>query len=201
MSAPEFEVFRDHLGVGATDVEVDEVSRLYDAILSEVRRLTHRGFEGDEGGTYDEVIRIDGSQEFRLPWTPVRAITSIARKWFDGTEDEAYDATSWRLENAETGLVSLRPSGVQRFPMHRPLGPEYVRVLWTTTGEIPAQVPQAILDWGKARWDERDQATGLAGYTTGDDSETYFMQLAGRPPRSVMAALMGVKHLVGGGKV
>ena len=34
MSVIEFEVFRDYLGVGATDPEVDDVSRLYDAILS-----------------------------------------------------------------------------------------------------------------------------------------------------------------------
>lgn len=201
MAIVEDEDFRAYLGVGDADPEAGDADRLHAAIEAEVRRLTHRAFEGDDGGSYDQVIRIDGAQEFRLPWTPVDEITSIARVWFDGAEDDAYEATSYRLENADSGLVSLRAGGRLRFPIHRLAGPEYVRVIWTTTGAIPAQAPQAVLDWGKARWGERDEHAGLAGYTTGEDSETYFMQLAGRPPRDAMIAILGMAHVARGGKV
>jgi hypothetical protein len=199
----EFEVFRDYLGVAATDPDVDAVSLLFDAINAEIRRLTHRAFEGDDGGSYDQVIRIRGLREFSLPWTPVKAISSIARVHFDGTEDDPYPATQWRLEDADRGLVALRSIG---FWEGRPVeswhaSPEYVRVIWTTTGEIPAQLPMACLEWGKARWDERDQAAGLASYTTGADSESYFANLAGRPPCSALLAIMGTAHVVGGGVV
>ena len=198
----EFEVFRDHLGVGATDPDVDFVSLLFDAINAEIRRLSHRAFEGDGGGSYDQVIRIRGGREFSLPWTPVRAITSIARVRFNGTEDAPFEATSWRLEDASRGLVALRASGSWDGPPVRWWrNPEYVRVIWTTTGEIPAQLPQACLDWGKTRWDDRERNAGLASYSTGEDAESYFQALAGSPPRSAMLAILGTAHVVGGGVV
>jgi hypothetical protein len=185
----EFEVFRDYLGVAADAVEIDDVSKLYDAIGSQVRRITRRDFEGDEGGSYDQVIRIREEREFDLPHVPVEAITSIRQAFFDGTEDNPYDAEQWRLEDAARGRIRLLPRA------------EYVRVVWTTTGEIPAEVPQAFLEWGKTRWDERDRTGGLASYSTGADSESYFATLAGRPPRDVMLALLGVQHSTGGGVV
>ena len=187
----EFEVFRDHLGVGATDPEVDFVSILFDAINAEIRRLTHRAFEGDDGGSYDKVIRIFGATEFTLPWTPVDAITSITVQHFDGTEDEALDTDRWRLEDAERGLVRLKRSA------------EYVHVVWTTTGDIPAQLPQAALDWGKERWMEveNDRPANLASYTTGGDSESYFQAIAGAPPSKALVTILGVAHYSRGGVV
>lgn len=198
----EFEVFRDYLGVAATDPDVDFASLLFDAINAEIRRLTHRAFEGDDGGSYDQVIRIRGLREFSLPWTPVKAIASIARVHFDGTEDDPYETTYWRLEDADRGLVALRASGYWDGPPTRWWrNPEYVRVVWTTTGEIPAQLPMACLDWGKTRWEERDRTAGLASYTTGQDAESYFPAIAGLPPRSALLAIMGSAHITGGGVV
>jgi hypothetical protein len=198
----EFEVFRDYLGVGATDPEVDAVSLLFDAINAEIRRLTHRAFEGDDGGSYDQIIRIRGLREFTLPWTPVKAIASIARVRFDGTEDDPYPATDWRLDDAARGLIALRSSGSWEGPPARwRRNPDYIHVIWTTTGEIPAQLPMACLEWGKTRWEERDRAAGLASYSTGADAESYFQALAGLAPRAAMLSIMGVAHLVGGGVV
>jgi hypothetical protein len=204
----EFEVFRDSLGVAATDPEVDAVSLLFNAINAEIRRLTHRAFEGDGGGSYDQVIRIRGEREFTLPWGPVASITSIARVHFDATEDDPYETTDWRLEDADRGRVLLR-SGSSAWASaapffyrdHRRGGPEYVHVIWTTTGEIPAQLPQACLEWGKSRWDSRDRDPAMASYQTGDDAESYFASLAGKPPHGVLLAIMGVAHLTGGGVV
>jgi hypothetical protein len=203
----EFEVFRDYLGVAATDPLVDDVSRLFDAIDAEVRRLTRREFEGLEGGSYNQVLRIRGVREFTLPFVPVRTITSIARVWFDGTEEPAYLATDYRLEDPARGLVHLRPgSGSTGRPAWDEgeaagRGPEYVRVVWTTTGNYPADLPQAVLDWGKARWDSRDRDPGLASYQTGDDAENYFASLAGHAPRAVLQAIYGARHATGGGVV
>lgn len=213
----EFEVFRDYLGVGASDPEADQVSILFDAINAEIRRLTHRAFEGDDGGSYDQVIRIFGATEFTLPWTPVETVTSIARHHFDGTEDDPYQTAAWRLGDPDRGVIQLRSSGSADWPWDRPRadwrGPEYVRVIWTTTGDIPAQLPQACLDWGKVRWDEHllaaaDQATGsLASYKTGDDAESYFdprrppAATAGKPPRSALLAILGQAHYSRGGVV
>ena len=198
----EFEVFRDYLGVAATDPEVDAVSLLFNAINAEIRRLTHRAFEGDGGGSYDQVIRIHGEREFTLPWGPVASITSIARVHFDATEDDPYEATQWRLEDADRGVVALRSSGYWDGPSARWLrNPDYIHVVWTTTGEIPAQLPQACLDWGKTRWDERARAAGLTSYSTGQDAESYSAVLAGLPPRSALLAILGVAHLTGGGVV
>ena len=197
----EFEVFRDYLGVAATDPEVDAVSLLFNAINAEIRRLTHRAFEGDGGGSYDQVIRIHGGREFTLPWGPVASITSIARVHFDATEDDPFEAPQWRLEDADRGVVALRSSGWGGPPARWLRNPDYVHVVWTTTGEIPAQLPQACLDWGKTRWEERDRAAGLASYKTAEDAEAYFPALAGLPPRTAMLAILGVAHLTGGGVV
>lgn len=186
----EFEVFRDHLGVAADDTAVDDVGKLYDAINAECRRLTGRQFEGDGGATYDQVIRIRGAREFNLPRGPVASITSITRQYFDGTEDDApFETTSYRVEDAERGRVHLHANC------------EYVHVVWTVTGEIPAQVIPAALEWGKDRWDQRDQAAGLLSYQTGQDAESYSVTLAGHPPRQALMALLAVSILTGGGVI
>lgn len=186
----EFEVFRDHLGVGATDPQVDDVSKLYDAIMAEIRRITRRSFEGDEGATYDQVIRTYGAEEFRLPFVPVDELVSITRVRFDGTEDdEPFETDRYRLEDADRGRIRLLPRC------------EYVRVVWTVTGAIPAQAPWAALEWGKARWDDRDRSSSLSSYQTGQDAESYAVTLAGQPPRQVIAALLGFANVSGGGVV
>lgn len=185
----EWEVFRDRLGVGATDPEADLASLLFDAINAECRRLANREFEGDEGATYDEIYRLAGANEFTLAHVPVREITSIAKHNFDGTDEDAYEVDRWRLEDAERGRIRIRPT------------PEYVRVVYKVTGAIPAQATWACLEWGADRWAARDTPGGLSSYTTGEDSESYSVTLAGRPPRQVITALLGIKHVVGGGRI
>lgn len=185
----EFEVFRDHLGVDPLDPEIDTASKLYDAINAEIRRLTNRAFEGDEGATYSEVYRLAGAEEFTLRHVPVSTVTSIAKHNFDGTDEEAYEADRWRLEDVDRGLIRIRPT------------PEYVRVIYAVTGAIPPQAPMAALDWGKDRWETRSQPGGLISYQTGEDAESYSVTLAGRPPRTVLLALLGIKHITGGGVV
>jgi hypothetical protein len=203
----EYEVFRDYLGVAAGDVLEADTYRLLDAICTQVRRITRRDYEGDEGGSYSQTIRIRGAREFTLPHVPVRSITSINRVYFDGTEDDAYDATEWRLEDADRGRVHLHAGAGSsararlEWPDQTGRGPEYVRVVWTTTGDLEADVPQAVLDWGKAAWDDRERNPALASYETGDDAESYFATLAGKPPVSVTRTLMGVRHARGGGVV
>lgn len=186
----EFEVFRDYLGVGATDPEADQVSILFDAINAEIRRLTHRAFEGDGGGSYDQVIRLFGASEFTLPWGPIDAITSITVQRFDGTEDDPLETDRYRLEDADRGLVRLARAGT-----------EYVHVAWTTTGDIPAQLPQACLDWGKERWGDQDRPADLASYSTGQDAESYFQLVAGGPPSKALVAILGVAHYSRGGVI
>jgi hypothetical protein len=187
----EFEVFRDHLGVGATDPEVDDVSRLYDAIGAEIVRLTRRAYEGDAGGTYDQVIRIRGVREFTLPFVPVREITAITIEAFDGTTLDELATDEWRLEDAARGAVRIRRTA------------EYVRVAWTTTGAFGADLPMAYLEWGKSRWQElsSDDRGNLKRYHTGDDEEEYFEGLAGHPSGDVMRAILGNRHATGGGVV
>lgn len=186
----DFDVFRNHLGVEADDPQEADVERLYDAIGAEIRRITRRALEG-EAATYDEILRLHGAREFQLRHVPVEAVTSINRVRFDATEDDPYEATQWRLEDAPTGRIRLADS----------LSPEYVRVIWTVTGEIPAQLPEAYLEWGKARWDDKDRPAALASYQTGDDAESYFASLAGKAPSPVMVVLVGLAHRTGGGPV
>ena len=211
-SIVEFYVFRDYLGIAPGSPDEDDASRLLDAICARVRRIARLDLEGDLGGSYDQVIRIRGAEEFILPHAPVRAIASISRVWFDGTQDDPYQAGDWRLDDAARGLVRLRPGAADFSRFHNAwadraavrglhLAPDYVRVVWTTTGEIPAELPQAVLEWGRARWDERDANPALAAYTTGTDSETYAATLAGRPPREVLAAILGARHARGGAVV
>jgi hypothetical protein len=191
-SIVEYEVVRDYLEVAADDPRIDDVQRLLNAVNDEVRKLTRRDFEGDEGGSYDEVYRLDGVREFTLKHVPVASITSIARVEFDGTEYPAYAANAWRLEDADRGRIRLLDD------------PDYVRVVWRTTGDIPVGMVQAVLDWCKARWDERTHL-GLASQQIDNWSESYgtagSAAVAGIPPHSVAIALMGAYHATGGGRV
>lgn len=186
----EFEVFRDTLGVGATDPDVDQVSLLFEAINAEIRRLTHRAFEGDGGGSYDEVLRVFGDEALTLPWTPVRTVTSINPQRFDGTDEEALAATDWRLEDPARGRIRLRRAGA-----------EYLHVVWTTTGEIPDQLPWACLEWGRDRWTARERPADLASYSTGGDAESYFAAVAGVCPPKALAAILAVAHHDRGGVI
>lgn len=184
-----FADFRDHLGVAAGSPEEALAQRLYDAIGAQILRITNRDFEGVAGTSYTEVIRLRGAQEFTLTHIPVAAITSIAKHNFDGTDEDAYETDRYRLEDATHGRIRLLPA------------PEYVKVVYTTTGVVPADMPLAYLDWGQARWDDRERDPALLSYRTGEDSETYSERLAGRPPRSVVVTLLANKHITGGGVV
>lgn len=183
-----FATFRDHLGVGAADPEVPAVQRLYDAIGEEIERITNRTFTA-AAATYTEVLRLHGADEFTVAHVPVASITSIAKHNFDGTDEAAYEEDRYRLEDADRGRIRIKPS------------PEYAKVVYATTGEIPHAAVQAYLEWGKARWDERDQAPSLTSYQTGEDAEGYSVTLAGKPPRSAVVALLGLAHVAGGGPV
>lgn len=176
-----FDVFRDHLGVAADSAEVDDVRILFDALNAECRRITGLGFEGAGGATYDEIIRTFGAREFTLPRGPVASITSLTRQAYDGTDDGApFDTRRYRLEEAARGRVSVLASA------------EYIHAVWVVTGEVPPQVVEAMLEWGKDRWDTRDQAAGLSSYQTGQDAESYSVTLAGKPPRGAIALLLAV---------
>lgn len=183
-----FVTFRDHLGVGAADPEEPAVQRLYDAIGDEIERITGRVFT-TAAATYTEVLRLRGADEFTVAHVPVASITSIAKRNFDGTDEAVYDADRYRLEDADRGRIRIKPS------------PEYAKVIYATTGGIPHAAVQAYLEWGKARWDERDQAPAMTSYRTGEDAEGYSVTLAGRPPRSAIAALLGLAHVSGGGPI
>jgi hypothetical protein len=182
VSIVEFEVFRDELGVAADSPDVDRVSKLYEAIGEEIERLTRRRFAGDEGATYTETIRIREEREFSVANVPVASIASIAPVAFDGTVGDVYAADEWRLESAARGRIRIRART------------EYVQVVYAIPAGAPAAIVQAFLEWGKTRWGERDRTGGLASYSTGADSESYFATLAGRPPRGVMVALLGARH-------
>jgi hypothetical protein len=184
----DFDVFRDHLHVAADSPEVSDVALLLDAISAEVRRISRLGLEGAPTD-YDEVLRVFGVLEFRLPHVPVASIASIRKVNFDGTEEEPYATTDWRLEDADRGRIHLRTGS--SWLTWRRMGPEYLRVIWTVTGAIGAAIVQASLEWGRDRWVQIDRSAGLASYATGNDSESYFAQLAGLPPRGVMRALLG----------
>lgn len=197
MPIVDFDEFRDYLGVGASDPQVPAVQRLYDAIGAEILRITRRDFEGGETD-YTEVIRLRGAQEFTVSHVPLESVTSIAKHNFDGTDEDPYAADRWRIEDVVTGRIRLLPT------------PEYIKVIYTTTGVIPAQVPLAYFEWGKAQWAvgtaEDPPPPWLASYKTGDDAESYFeggasQQIAGQPPRDVLVTLLGIANLTGGGVV
>jgi hypothetical protein len=158
--------------------EAATVEGLLNAISDEVRKLSRRALEG-EATEYDLVLRIRREYEFTLPHVPVDpeediAITPVL---FDGTELDPLEADEWRLEDALRGRIRVTSRH------------EYLRVAWTATGEIADSLRQAVLDWLKDRFDNRDQASNLASYQTGEDAESYFAELAGAPPSTVGRAL------------
>ena len=171
--------FRRYLGVEAEAADAVYVGRMLDALCAEYRRLCRRDLEG-AATNYDEVYHLFNRQHaFLLRHVPVSVVTSINRVDFDATEDDAYDETDWRLEDTERGLVRLRAA------------PEYVRVVYTATGEVPEHVPMDILEWGKYAWAEAERG-GLASYQTGADAENYFASKIGKPPSRVARGIMGL---------
>jgi hypothetical protein len=189
------------LGVTAATADATRVRHLVDGISSEIRKLCRRGFEG-AATTYTETIRIRGALEFTLPHGPITSITSIAQTYVDGSEDEAYAADEYLIEDLDRCRVRLGTYfGPRAWPRDWARGPEYVKVVWTVTGEIPADVTLAAYQWLKARWGTWNDRPDLAGYKTGDDSESYFGALIGRMPRDVARALSLYYHATGGGPV
>jgi hypothetical protein len=76
-----------HLGITPGTPAVDnKVSALLDAISTEIRRLTRRGFEGIPT-VYDEVLRVADAATVILPRSPVTEVLAVRRTYFDGTED------------------------------------------------------------------------------------------------------------------
>lgn len=203
----ELEVVLDRLGVSQGTVQADAVARLLAAVSDEIRRMTKCGFEGDQGATYTEDYRLeDGQRDFTLRHVPVASITSITRRFFDGTLAFTYDAADYRLEDAEAGRVRVWPRSWYWDPRVSVIptgaaGTLYDRVVYRVTGEIPAGVSQAAEDWVAARWSERSRATGLTSYRTGDDSETYSDARVGEPPKEVARAIAGYFHSTAGGPV
>jgi hypothetical protein len=169
----------EHVGVEADqEPEATLVEGLLNAISDEVRKLSRRGLEG-ESTEYDQVLRIRRLLEFTLPEAPIDPDEGVVLTpvLFDGTELDPLEAATYRIEDAARGRIRITTRT------------EYVRAVWTATGEIPDSIAQAVLDWLKDRFDARDRARDLASYQTGDDAEAYFATLAGKAPSSVGRAL------------
>lgn len=182
------ELVLSEAGVAVTEPAARRLQILIDAVSSRIRRITRRDFAGSLT-TWDEVYALHGADELVLRNGPVYSITSIRRVSFDGTEDDAYDPTLYRLDDAGRGRVRLARR------------PGYVRVIYTTTGAVPSEVPMAALEWILARWNSRKRDPALASYNTGDDMESYFASLAGKTPSEVLAALSPLIRHTGGGPI
>src|SRR4051794_5590475 len=97
------------VGVAADAPEATLVSGILNAISAEVRGLARRALEG-EATEYEQVLRIRRAAEFTLPEVPVDpeedlVITPVA---FDGTELDALEAGTFRLEDAARGRIRIR---------------------------------------------------------------------------------------------
>jgi hypothetical protein len=192
------------LGLTSGTQAATDAGRILNAVSAEIRRICRRGFEGSKTTYTAELYRLRGALEFNLLHTPVESITSITRVYLDGSADEAYDTTEYLLENAETGHVRLGTYyGPRAWPRHwsRDRGPDYVKVTYAATGEIPDPISNATYEWLKARYATWNERSDLAAYKTGDDSENYFASLAGLPPHNVARALALYHHNTGGGVV
>lgn len=191
------------LGLTAPSADATKAGRILDAVSSEIRRLCRREFEGAEATYTAEMYRLRGVREFNLLHTPVKSITSIARTYLDGSVDEAYLSTEYRIEDSTAGHVRLGTSyGPRDWPEDWSYGgPECVRVTYKTTGAVPAEITLACLEWVHNRWTTWGERADLAGYKTGDDEESYFASLAGRPSHNVARALGLNYHASGGGVV
>lgn len=178
------------VGVANDAPEAPFVSGLLDAISAEIRGLARRALEG-EPTEYEQVLRIRKAPEFTLPEIPVDTEVDlvITPVGFDGTELDALEAGTFRLEDAARGRIRIRGAY------------EYVKVAWSTTGAIADNLRQAALEWLKDRFEARDRARDLASYQTGDDAESYFATLAGKPPSSVGRALGLAWHPSGDGVI
>jgi len=185
------------VGVDALAPEATTVGLYLDAISEEMRRLSRRALEGTSTD-YDMIIRVYESPEFVLPQVPIdleKPIT-VVPCLFDGTVLYELAPTEWRVEDANRGRMRIL-----EYVWHRMIRIfrryEYVRVTWSTTGEIPATIRLGCLTWLKDEWIHRDQSRALAGYQTGKDAETYFPNMIGVPPRSVARALGLAWHAPG----
>lgn len=178
---------------GAQD---DRVARLLNAVSAEIRRMTRRGFEGDVT-SYDEIVAVADDGYVRLPHVPVFAVTSLAHVHFDGTEDDVYLATRWRVENADTGLVLLFGDYCRhwRSCCH---GPRRVRAIWAVTGEITADIEQAALEWIADRWTSRRRGR-MTSRSNGVVSESWGP--LGPPPPGVGRTIAGYFTSSSGGPI
>ena len=184
------------LDMSADSPKVGLVRILLDAISARIRSVTGRMLEGSPT-TWDEIYRLNGG-ELWLRGVPIASIASIRRVAFDGTEDDPYEATSWRLENPASGHIRLRGLW-ERWAREMVEMPPYVRVVYTTTGVVGPQFVMATIEWLKARWEDFSRDRALASYSTGSDSESYNTAVAGKTPYSVAAELAGLSHLTGTG--
>lgn len=168
-----------YVGVAADkEPEATIVAGILNAISDEIRQRSRRALEG-EPTDYDEIIRVRRAYEFNLPAIPVdpEADIAITPVLFDGEELDPLEADEWRIEDADRGRIMVTTRH------------EWLRVQWTATGAIADSLRQGVLDWLKDRFVNRDRAGDLASYATGDDAESYFAELVGKPPRNVSAAL------------
>lgn len=185
------------LGVEEETPDADRVSVLLNAMSDELRERTNRAFEG-ETTAYDETIRIRGAGEFRVSHVPVDPEEDITLTplYFDGTEAAALLSTEYRLEDAAMGRFRIRPGAtylgrqlLDDEPL-QPSWPEYIRAEYSVTGELPESVRGAIHDWLRDAWAKKDRPSDLASYATGEDEESYFASLTGRPPAALQRALV-----------
>lgn len=180
-------VFQE-VGIEEDDAKATRLRLLIDAVSSRIRRITRRDFAGGVT-TWDEVYRLDGASTLVLRHVPIVAVASIRAAYFDGTEDDPYETTLFRVEDARRGRIQLARR------------PGYVRVVYTASGAVLPEVITAALEWILFRWNTWARDPGLANYKTGDDSESYFASLAGKPPPEVLATLRPLIHNIGGGPI
>lgn len=99
----------------------------------------------------------------------------------------------WRLEDSQRGRIALRTDA------------DYLRVVYRVTGEVPAPIRQAALEWLSASWQRLPDATPddpeLASQSSDGWSESYReIPVAPTPPK-VGAAITSYWHATTGGPI
>lgn len=130
------------------------------------------------GGAAQEVVRVTavgtaGSGGTGLTIEPAL----LGAHLLGATLTQVSGSTYWRLTSPSRGIIERET--VTRF----------AEVRWRTTGDVPADVQEAILDWVASRWGQRERTAGQSSYSTGADSESWDLSKAGHPPTDTARVL------------
>lgn len=185
------------LNAAPGSAEADRIEAIVEGVLVTIRRMTGMGLEGTPT-QYTERVRISsGLGDIVLAHGPILSVQSISRLYWNGQVAFVYGVADWWMTD---GRLTLRPfassSRAWGYDRFMTVGsPTDVQVIYTTTGEIPADVVKAVWRWVEA--DVQDHG-GLVSYTNGADSETYRPFAA---PTGVSAVLAGYYRPRTGGVV